>query len=632
MIGQLLTGRYLILEKLGAGGFSETYLARDKYLPHHPLCVVKCFKLSTKQSITSDAALQLFENEAVLLGTLGQQHPQIPTLLAYCHEQQQPYLVQEYIEGESLGRWLARGERLSSRTAIALLLELLPLLDYIHTHGVVHRDIKPNHLIRRRHNNQLVLIDFGAACLLPESAATADSSHEEYHLAIGTPGYMPDEQKSGQCQINSDLYAAGMLVIHLLTGIHPRQFVGPDPVSGELNWRSYLTEHNLEPGLIEIINRMIRIKTGDRYQQATEVIADLQSIQGSRRPWQGLTQLNWRKSMRRLTIPASAVLLVGLVGGTYMQAQSRQAEPLLSHLGHFLSSSKLRLAKLSAVSIPTDVVAMQIAPSNQIFVTIGADQALRLWSLPDAALLKAVPTDTPVMTVSFSADSTILATGHADGAVQLWSIPSGQRLRILKGHQSQITAIALHPDGKTLVSSSQDGQIYQWDLLTGKSLQALKVAGVRITAIAYGTIANTLVSASSDHHIQLWDLTTGERYHTFAGHDRDITRLHVVAEHTLLSFGRDRGLVWNLQRQTLVAALPNDSANSTSTSLDNQKVMSVHPDGSIHVWNYQGKRLLSRNKNLSGHRIAAVSDDHRYIITWDPHQHLTIWELTLKLS
>ena len=102
MIGQLLTGRYLILEKLGAGGFSETYLARDKYLPHHPLCVVKSLQLSAGSTISPEAAQQLFETEAKLLEILGQQHTQIPTLLAYSHEQEQSYLIQEYIEGESL--------------------------------------------------------------------------------------------------------------------------------------------------------------------------------------------------------------------------------------------------------------------------------------------------------------------------------------------------------------------------------------------------------------------------------------------------------------------------------------------------------------------------------------------------
>ncbi len=89
MIGQLLTGRYLILEKLGVGGFSETYLARDKYLPHHPLCVVKALQLSSSNALSLETAQQLFETEARLLESLGQHHTQIPTLLAYSHENDQ---------------------------------------------------------------------------------------------------------------------------------------------------------------------------------------------------------------------------------------------------------------------------------------------------------------------------------------------------------------------------------------------------------------------------------------------------------------------------------------------------------------------------------------------------------------
>jgi serine/threonine protein kinase len=292
MIGQLLTGRYLILEKLGAGGFSETYLARDKYLPRHPLCVVKRLRLSSNHSISPETAQRLFEMEASVLERLGQHHTQIPTLFAYCHEQEQVYLVQEYVEGENLGRWFAQGQRLSSKTATKLLRELLPVLDFLHSRRVIHKDIKPSNLIRRKRDGKVVLIDFGAACILPEYPSHSPAESEDLSLVIGTPGYMSDEQQQGMPQLNSDLYALGMLVIHLLTGVHPREFK-QDLISGEMDWHRYLGEQTVEPKLIAILDRMVRVKPGDRYLLASDVLKDLRTLSRVRHAWQQASDSKW---------------------------------------------------------------------------------------------------------------------------------------------------------------------------------------------------------------------------------------------------------------------------------------------------------------------------------------------------
>lgn len=275
MIGQLLTGRYLILKQLGEGGFSKTYLAIDRYLLNQSACVVKRLHPPRNSTISIEQAGQLFEIEARSLERLGTGCSRIPTLLAYCHEQSNSYLVEEYIKGENLEAKFSRGYHFSPEEIIHLLKEVLQTLEYVHYHKIIHCDIKPSNLVQRE-NYDIALIDFGAAQDLSR-AEDKQSAVENYPLAIGTFGYMPEEQKKGCPQFSSDLYALGISVIQLLTGILPQQLQF-DAASGELDWHSHLPDWRLSPRLVAILDQMIRRDYRARYQTAAEVIAALEGL------------------------------------------------------------------------------------------------------------------------------------------------------------------------------------------------------------------------------------------------------------------------------------------------------------------------------------------------------------------
>ncbi|MBF2025175.1 MAG: serine/threonine protein kinase [Oscillatoriales cyanobacterium C42_A2020_001] len=627
MIGKLLTGRYLILEELGAGGFSKTYLARDKYLPHHPLCVVKYLKLSSRNKISLETAQQLFDNEARLLEQVGRHHSQIPTLYAYCHEHDEIYLVQEYVEGESLSRWLQTDQRLSYKVAIALLKDVLTILEHIHSYGIIHRDIKPSNLIRRR-DGKFVLIDFGAACLVsnPEPSALPTTAS----LAIGTPGYMPDEQHLGMSRLNSDLYALGILVIHLLTKVHPKQFK-PDVISGELDWHSFLPEHCVDPRLVEVLDRLVRIKCSDRYQHPAEALADIQAIPGVghfRQP-----AICWQRSVKKMVAPVTALLVLGMVGGQYVYARNRQSPHVLSQIEHLFQQSDVHLKKLRDMPIQADVEQMLITPNNQMLITAGNDHVLRLWSLATGSMLRSISGHTSVTSLAISQDSKLLVSGGADGVVRLWDTSSGQFLQVFRGHQKPVTSIAIHPDGQTLITGCKGGMLRRWDLKTGVLLQTLQLPKTEITAVSYGSIPNSLISATSDRQLQVWDLRTGALHRTFAGHTDAIVGLQVTNQQRLISFGKDRGLMWDLKREELMEMLPKDSANPIATSFSDRYIITVHENGSIRIWTRDTGKLVAKNNNGSHrNRNAALSPDHRYLASWDTDRRLHLWQVsTTKL-
>jgi len=265
-VGLVLSNRYRVARTLGSGGFSQTYLARDSQRPGQPFCVVKQLTLTGNDQESLALTRKLFQREAESLEKLGR-HSQIPQLLAYFEEGEKFYLVEEYIEGKPLSEEIDRG-RFSESQAKDILRDLLPVLDFIHENQIIHSDIKPDNIIRRASDQKLVLIDFGAVKhLQPNNAAKRNT------IALGTIGYAPVEQYTGQPQLNSDLYALGMVVIEALTGMQPTQIVHSE--QGELEWEKHLPQP-LSPSFTSIIRQMVRVYFSQRYQTAQEVLRDLE--------------------------------------------------------------------------------------------------------------------------------------------------------------------------------------------------------------------------------------------------------------------------------------------------------------------------------------------------------------------
>jgi tRNA A-37 threonylcarbamoyl transferase component Bud32 len=267
----ILGGRYQISRVLGSGGFSRTYLAKDTQRPANPTCVVKQLMPMRRDTQFMELARRLFNTEAEILEALGK-HPKIPTLLAYFEDQQEFYLIQEYIPGHTLNQELSPAQGTKTEAfVVEMLKDVLEILVFVHEHRVIHRDIKPTNIIRSSKDNRLALIDFGAVKLMqpPNSEQT-----ELATVAIGTRGYAPPEQLAGHPRLCSDIYALGMMGIQALTGILP-QGLQPDPTTGNIIWR-----HNVQVSeeLAMILDKMVRYNFSDRYQSAAAVLQDLQQI------------------------------------------------------------------------------------------------------------------------------------------------------------------------------------------------------------------------------------------------------------------------------------------------------------------------------------------------------------------
>ncbi|RUS94255.1 hypothetical protein DSM107003_37870 [Trichormus variabilis SAG 1403-4b] len=260
--------RYAPQSILGQGGFGRTFLAIDEDKPSKPYCVIKQFLPQAQGTDSIEKASQLFAQEAQRLEELGK-HPQIPELMAYFTSDNRQYLVQEFVKGETLQTELDKNGVFSEKQIKGLLIELLQILEFVHSKQVIHRDIKPENIICSS-DKKLFLVDFGAAKIVKPQQRTATGT------IIGSAEYCAPEQSMGKPLFISDLYSLGVTCLHLLTGVSPFDLYSP--MEGEWVWRDYLNGNVVSNELGKILEKLANPIAKHRYQSVKEVIQALNFV------------------------------------------------------------------------------------------------------------------------------------------------------------------------------------------------------------------------------------------------------------------------------------------------------------------------------------------------------------------
>ncbi|TVP69826.1 MAG: serine/threonine protein kinase [Leptolyngbya sp. LCM1.Bin17] len=279
---RLIGGRYRILRQLGQGSFGDTYLAEDVHR-FQELCVLKEFNPQVEGKPALDKAQMLFEREAGILYQLN--HPQIPRFRELLRDQGRLFLVQDYVEGptyrELLNRRIAYDGPFSEAEVTRLLMQLLPVLQYLHSIGIVHRDISPDNLVQRNADGRPMLIDFGGVKQLVVNVRHQLGVPDPYQSVsgqvtrLGEGGYAPEEQlETGRVDPTTDLYALGMTALVLLTGKEPEDLY--DDRTQAWTWPNQLS---LSPTVRQVLDRMVAQTPRDRYVTAGQVMAALNLAQ-----------------------------------------------------------------------------------------------------------------------------------------------------------------------------------------------------------------------------------------------------------------------------------------------------------------------------------------------------------------
>jgi serine/threonine protein kinase len=259
-IDQILQSRYQLQKQLGRNAGRQTWLASD--LENQETVVLKLLAFGEEVQWED---LKLFEREAQVLQQLS--HPRIPKYRDYFSIDDRHLwfgLVQEYIPGESLRGLLDRGKKFTEAEIVAIAKQILQILTYLHelSPPVLHRDIKPSNLILGSdpQDRQIYLVDFGAV----QDKASVEG---KTFTVVGTYGYAPMEQFGGRAIPASDLYALGMTLVHLLTGIVPSELTQDDSSRTIFSDRT-----NANPTFVSWIDELIEPSLKKRPSSAKQAL------------------------------------------------------------------------------------------------------------------------------------------------------------------------------------------------------------------------------------------------------------------------------------------------------------------------------------------------------------------------
>jgi WD40 repeat protein/tRNA A-37 threonylcarbamoyl transferase component Bud32 len=551
----LLRGRYRVINLLSdEGGFSRTYLAEDIDKLNEP-CVVKQLAPKLQETSALKKAVELFKEEAKQLQQLGQHH-QIPTLLAYFEQDKYLFLVQQYIEGQNLLKELQTQGTYSESKIRELLLDLLPVLEFIHQRGVIHRDIKPQNIIRRESDRRLVLIDFGASKQLTATVQT------KIGTTIGSHGYTAIEQmQDGKAYPASDLFSLGATCFHLLTGVSPSKLWMQHGYSWVNHWQRYLNQPSQgrtisRLKLPKVLDKLLKVDFQERYQSADEVLKDvlrhsqpLSSTLLSVAPSSGqLTSLLPDGKLKKYLLLGAGIVVLGL-GGWYSYFRPLFITKPFAPSQPITRTSEDSDSPNTLKGHSSDVNSVAFSGDGKLLGSGSDDNTIKLWNVANQQEIRTLKGhSTWVWAVAFSGDGKTLASGSADKTIRLWNLETGEEIGTLKGHSGGVSSITFSPDGKTLASGSLDKTIKLWNLETGQEIGTFKGHSNAVASVAFSPDGATLASGSWDKTIKLWNLATAKEIRTFEGHSDMVLSVAFSPDGvTLASGSKDKTIkLWNL--------------------------------------------------------------------------------------
>jgi WD40 repeat protein len=558
--------RYRLLKRLGSGGMGVVYQAEHR-LMERPVAL----KVIHRRWTADPGAVARFRREVRAAARL--MHPNI--VVAYDAEKagDTHFLVMEFVAGTNLAAFLAEQGPLPVAEACDYIRQGALGLQHAFERGMVHRDIKPQNLMRTP-EGLVKILDFGLANFINRPAdSPPPEGLTEAGSVMGTPDYVAPEQARDPhaADIRADLYSLGCTLYHLLVGEVPFPARGPmQKVVAHLEQTPRpLGELRPEvsPELARIVGRLMAKDPAERYATPAEAAQALAPFAGGTGP---VSSAQLAGSRRRKThvvtthaggsegpmgtlalefdpdCPRDLVVAVDGTDVPWQEAGVAQSVEMPLRAGkHMLTITRagaevraetftLPSAGRQVISIfkvperqaaresggklkprtlmghTGRVLCVAFSPDNLLLASGSHDQVIKLWDVTRAKLCAALQGHTgPVRAVAFSPDGQLLASGGDDQAVRVWEVDTTQQRFDLQKHTGPIRALAFSADGKTLASISYDQAIRLWDVAEGAERGTLQGHRDRVLALACPSTGPALVSGSYDQTVKCWNLDTG---------------------------------------------------------------------------------------------------------------------------
>ena len=611
-VGQHI-GDYRLTRLMGEGGFAQVY--RAEHIQTQELVAIKL--LHTLPGQLDEARIRKFYKESRIVTSL--RHPHIVKVQRFGVDERTPYLIMEFLPYGTLRRRHPEGSILKPTLIYSYLETIANALDYAHSQGIIHRDVKPENILLNR-RGELILSDFGIAFI---SHHNAEISQMSMPGLAGTYFYMAPEQWMEKPTYASDQYSLALTVYEWLCGERP--FRGS---AGSL-----LLQHlNVIPPSPRTRNPMLSTAVEEVIMKglAKDPTQRYATVQEFARAFGEAAGLN-------ITAPAS-VHHTSLINRQHQEevashetqrlSLQQPQQPLsglarstkdLEHIKKLVTqNTKAQLANPTRRNVLLGLAgAAFVASASSIFFfsqqTPPTPAQSKTPTNTPGYVLRTFTLNTTALELSWSPKGTYLAAGGNNGTVAVWAAQTGKHITSYHQHTRRVNGVAWSPDERFLASASDDSTVHVWNPLTGDLVQKYTGHSAAVGALSWSPDGQTLASGSMDTTIQLWDPISGNLLGRYEGHTHGISTLAWSPQGAQIAssaLNENSVVIWEaVSKQVVVNHQHSDSVLALSWSPHGNYLASGGKDTQVHIWNASSGEKASA---YTGHR------GNVYAIAWSP--------------